>query len=146
MLSTLALVAVLVAALTLGTRAVLRARDDRAAISELARWTLCAVAGGIALGHVLSPQFVLWLLPFPVLVAGRRGVVLTALTAVALVLTLEEFPGRYWAYATGFDGGATALVLVRDLVLVAIAVAAAVPGPPVRAVAGRSRSPSHAPS
>ena len=49
-------------------------------------------------------------------------------------------------YATGFDGGATALVLVRDLVLVAIAVAAAVPSPSVRAVAGRSRSPSHVPS
>ena len=124
----------------------LNARDDRAAISELARWTLCAVAGGVALGHVLSPQFVLWLLPFPVLVAGRRGVLLTALTAVAFVLTLEEFPGRYWEYATGFDGGVTALVLVRDLVLVAIAVAAAVPGPSVRAVAGRSRSPSHVPS
>jgi hypothetical protein len=145
-LSTLALVAVLVTALTLGTRAVLRARDDRAAISELARWTLCAVAGGVALGHVLSPQFVLWLLPFPVLVAGRRGVLLTALTAVAFVLTLEEFPGRYWEYATGFDGGVTALVLVRDLVLVAIAVAAAVPTPSVRGVAGRSRSPSHVPS
>ncbi len=62
------------------------------------------------------------------------------------VLTLEEFPGRYWEYATGFDGGVAALVLVRDLVLVAIAVAAALPAPPVRAVAGRSRSPSHAPS
>ena len=46
-----------------------------AALSELARWTLAAVAAGIAFGHVLSPQFVLWLLPFPLLVAGRRGLV-----------------------------------------------------------------------
>jgi hypothetical protein len=104
------------------------------------------VAAGIAFGHVLSPQFVLWLLPFPLLVAGRRGIVLTALTAVALLLTLEEFPGRYWQYAAGFDGGVAALVLVRDLVLVSIAVAAAVPGPRVRAVAERSRLPSRAPS
>jgi hypothetical protein len=145
-LSTLALVAVLVGAMVLGARAVLRARDDRVAISEVARWTLCAVAAGIAFGHVLSPQFVLWLLPFPLLVAGRRGMLLALLTAVALLLTLEEFPGRYWQYAAGFDGGVTALVLVRDLVLVSIAVAAAVPGPRVRAVAEPSRSPSPAPS
>jgi Glycosyltransferase family 87 len=145
-LSTLALVVAIPAAVVLGVRAVLRARDDRAAISELARFTLCAVAAGIALGHVLSPQFVLWLLPFPLLVGGRRGVVLAALTAVALLLTLEEFPGRYWDYAIGFDGGVVALVLVRDLVLVSIAVAAAAPGRRVRADGERSRSPSPAPS
>jgi Glycosyltransferase family 87 len=145
-LSTLALIAAIVSTLSLGVRAALRARDDRAAISEVARWTLAAVAAGIAFGHVLSPQFVLWLLPFPLLVAGRRGIVLAVLTAVALLLTLEEFPGRYWEYAVGFDGGAAALVLARDLVLVSIAVAAAVPGPRLRAVGARSRSPSHAPS
>ena len=123
-LSTGLSIVTVLAALALGARGALRAPDDRSAISELARWTLAAVAAGIAFGHVLSPQFVLWLLPFPLLVAGRRGYVLAAMTALACLLTLEEFPGRYWQYAAGLDRGVASLVLVRDLVLVAIVIAA----------------------
>jgi hypothetical protein len=137
-LSTALQIVTIVGALVLGVRATLRAQDDRAAISELARWTLAAVAAGVVFGHVLSPQFVLWLLPFPLLVAGRRGYLLAALTALACLLTLEEFPGRYWQYAIGLDGGVAALILVRDLVLVAIVIAAAAP----TASAGTARSPS----
>jgi hypothetical protein len=134
-------------ALVLGVRAVRGARDDRAAISELARFGLCAVAAGIAFGHVLSPQFLLWLVPFPLLVAGRRGYALAALCALAAILTLEEFPGRYWSYAAGLDGGVAALVLARDVVLVAVVLVAAAPSAWIpRAVAGRSRSRSRAPS
>jgi hypothetical protein len=142
-LSTACSIVAIVGALVLGVRATRRAPDDRAAISELARFTLAAVAAGIVFGHVLSPQFVLWLLPFPLLVAGRRGYLLAALTALACVLTLEEFPGRYWQYADGLDGGVAALILVRDLVLVAIAIAAVLP---LRPSGGTSRSPSRAPS
>jgi hypothetical protein len=130
-------------ALVLGVRATLRARDDRAAISEAARFTLCAVAAGIAFGHVLSPQFLLWLVPFPLLVAGRRAWLLAALVALGAFLTLEEFPGRYWQYAAGLDGFVAALVLARDVVLVAIVLAAAAPAPrSLRALAGRCRSRS----
>jgi Glycosyltransferase family 87 len=144
-LSTALSLVTIAAALVLGVRAARRARDEHAAISELARFTLAAVAAGIAFGHVLSPQFVLWLLPFPLLVAGRRGSLLAALTALACLLTLEEFPGRYWQYADGLDGGVAALILVRDLVLVAIVVAAALPlRAPLRPSAGTSRSRSHA--
>jgi hypothetical protein len=135
----LSLVAVL-AAIALGVRAVLQARDDRAAISELARFSLCAVAAGIAFGHVLSPQFVLWLLPFPLLVAGWRGPVLATLVALAAFLTLEEFPGRYWQYGAGLDGFVAGLVLTRDLVLVTIVVVALVGG--IRDAGGTSPSPS----
>lgn len=141
----LSLVTVL-GALALGVHAVRRARNDDDALSELARYTLCAVTAGIAFGHVLSPQFVLWLAPFPLLVAGRRGVGLALLCALAAILTLEEFPGRYWAYGAGLDGGVAALVLGRDLVLVAIVLVAVVPGPAVRAFVGRSRSRSRGPS
>ena len=142
----LAFVSVL-GALALGIRATLRAPDERDAISELARFGMCAVAAGIAFGHVLSPQFMLWLLPFPLLVAGTRGIALAALTALASILTLEEFPGRYWSYAIGLDGRVAALVLARDLVLVGIVlVAAAQPLRSSRAFAGTSRSPSLDPS
>jgi hypothetical protein len=143
-LSSILSVAAVALALALGARATLRARDDAAAISELACGTLAAVAAGIAFGHVLSPQFLLWLLPFPLLVPGRRGYLLAALVAVACALTLEEFPGRYWQYARGLDGGVAGLILVRDLVLVAIVACALLPV--VRPSGGTSRSPSHVPS
>ncbi|MDX6570634.1 MAG: hypothetical protein QOH15_3212 [Gaiellales bacterium] len=144
--STVLSLVTVVAALALGVRATLRARDDRAAISEAARFSLCAVAAGIAFGHVLSPQFMLWLLPFPLLVTGRRAWLLAGLCALAAFLTLEEFPGRYWQYAAGLDGFVAALVLTRDVVLVAIVLAAAAPAPRVlRASAARSRSRSLGP-
>jgi hypothetical protein len=134
------------AALALGVRATLRARDDRAAISEAVRFGLAAVAAGIAFGHVLSPQFILWLLPFPLLVAGRRAFALAFLCALAAFLTLEEFPGRYWQYAAGLDGWVAGLVLLRDVVLVAIVVVAVAPARrSIRARAGTSRSPSPGP-
>jgi hypothetical protein len=141
-LSTVLSLVTVLGALALGARATLRAPDDRAAISELARFGLCAVAAGIAFGHVLSPQFMLWLLPFPLLVAGRRGFALAGLCALAAILTLEEFPGRYWAYAAGQDGGVAALILARNLVLVAIVIVAALPhGSALRAAGEPSRSP-----
>ncbi len=144
--STVLSFATVLGALALGVRATLRAPDDRAAVSELARFGLCAVAAGIAFGHVLSPQFMLWLLPFPLLVSGRRGLALAALCALAAILTLEEFPGRYWAYGAGLDGGVAALILVRDLVLVAIVVVAVLPaGARLRASVAPSRSPSRDP-
>jgi hypothetical protein len=63
---------------------------------------------------------------------------------VACLLTLEEFPGRYWEYAAGLSGWVATLILLRDLVLVAIAVAAALPA--LRASGETSRPPLPVPS
>jgi hypothetical protein len=47
---------------------------------------------------------------------------------VAFALTHAEFPGRYWRYADGrFDGTVTALILGRNLALVALFAALALP-------------------
>jgi hypothetical protein len=108
------------AALWLGIAAVRRAPGDAAAFGEAVRFALAAVVAAIAFGHVLSPQFVLWLLPFPLLVGGRRGAAAAALTVAILVLTHVEFPWRYWDYAIRLEGGATLVVLARDLLLVAL--------------------------
>ena len=62
-----------------------------------------AVAAFIAFGKVLSPQFLIWLVPLVPLVAGRRGLGASALLGVALVLTQLWFPFRYWDYAREFD-------------------------------------------
>ena len=59
------------------------------------------------------------------LVRGRRGIAATALLTVALVLTQVWFPKHYWDYALHFDRAA--VVLVRDLALVALFVVLAWP-------------------
>ena len=87
---------------------------------ELVRASAAAVVAFVALGKVLSPQFLLWLLPFVPLVRGRRGASASVLLASALVLTQAWFPHRYWNYALQFDGSVTALVVGRDVVLLGL--------------------------
>jgi hypothetical protein len=89
---------------------------------ELVRWSAAALVAFVALGKVLSPQFLIWLAPLVPLVAGRRGLHAAALLALALVLTQLWFPYRYWDLALEFDEAASWLVLARDLVLVGLLV------------------------
>ena len=76
-----------------------------------------AVCAFVAFGKVLSPQFLIWLIPLVLLVRDR---VAAALLAAALVLTQLWFPYRYWDLALELDAAASWLVLVRDVVLVAL--------------------------
>ncbi len=91
-----------------------------ATAEALVRWSAAALVAFVALGKVLSPQFLIWLVPLVPLVAGRRGLLASALLAVALVLTQLWFPYRYWDLALEFDGVASGLVVARDLVLLAV--------------------------
>jgi hypothetical protein len=74
----------------------------------------------VAFGKVLSPQFLIWLIPVVPLVAGRRGLIATLLLAAALVVTQLWFPYRYWELVLHFGALESWLVLIRDLVLVAL--------------------------
>jgi glycosyl transferase family 87 len=94
-----------------------RGEPDR---ERLVRASALVVAAFIALGKVLSPQFLIWLIPLVPLVRGRRGVAASALLGLAFVLTQTWFPYRYWLFALHFDRAASWTVLVRDIVLVAI--------------------------
>lgn len=82
------------------------------------RYAAASVCAFIAFGKVLSPQFLLWLVPLVPLVRGRRGVAATTILATALVLTQVWFPQRYWEYVGSFR--LAWVVLARDLVLVAL--------------------------
>jgi hypothetical protein len=76
------------------------------------------VAGFVAFGKVLSPQFLVWLIPLVPLVAGRIGIAASGLLGAALVTTQFWFPFRYWD-VVALEGAAW-LVLVRNLLLVAL--------------------------
>ncbi len=82
------------------------------------RYAAASVCAFIAFGKVLSPQFLLWLVPLVALVRGRRGVAAASCLALALVLTQVWFPLRYWSYVGSFH--LAGVVLVRDLVLVVL--------------------------
>ena len=79
-----------------------------------------------------------WVLPLMALALAWRMPALAVLSALAVVLTLIEFPGLY-RDVVDRDAGALVLVTVRDLALVAVVAVAirslAAPAP------GSARSP-----
>jgi hypothetical protein len=77
-----------------------------------------SVVGFVAFGKVLSPQFLVWLVPLVPLVGGSLGVAASVLLGAALVTTQLWFPFRYWDVVA--LESAVWLVLVRDLLLVAL--------------------------
>jgi hypothetical protein len=80
-----------------------------------------AVAAAIAFDKVLSPQYLIWLVPFVPLVRGGRGVVAGGLLFLALGLTQTWFPRHYWSLALEHRSPWSWYLLARDLVLVALA-------------------------
>ncbi|HEV7641773.1 MAG TPA: hypothetical protein VGO39_12975, partial [Gaiellaceae bacterium] len=100
---------------------------------RLLRFAAAAVCAFIAFGKVLSPQFLLWLIPLVPLVRGRRGLAATGLLTVALVLTQVWFPRRYWDYVYAFHNADA--VLARNLALVALLLVLVWPVPVAKAPA-----------
>ena len=89
-----------------------RGRQTR---ERLVAFAAAAVVAFVAFGKVLSPQYLVWLIPLVPLVRDRTAQVLLF---VALILTQVEFPDRYWQYATDMRPSLVAVVLVRDITLV----------------------------
>ena len=87
---------------------------------RLFRASAAAVCAFVLFGKVLSPQFLIWLVPLVALVRGRRGLAAGSVLVACLVLTQIWFPYRYWRLALDFDAVASWLVLVRDLGLLAL--------------------------
>jgi uncharacterized membrane protein len=108
----LVLVIALIAALAPGGH-----RDDAGRRLVLA--SLAAVTAFAVLGKVLSPQFVIWVLPLGVLAFAWRMHALALAVLAALVLTQIEFPAHYFEVVAR-EPLALALVALRDLVLLAV--------------------------
>jgi Glycosyltransferase family 87 len=80
-----------------------------------------AVAALVAFDRVLSPQYLIWVVPFVPLVRGARGFYASMLLFVALGLTQAWFPRHYWTLADTHGSPYSWYLLARDLALVAIA-------------------------
>ena len=104
--------------------------------ARLVRDCAAVVAAQLALGRVLSPQFVLWLVPLVPLVAGRRGRTAGVLLALALVATQLWFPDLYRDYVNERGAAETAYLLARNALLLGVLVVLVAPR------LNRSRSPS----
>jgi uncharacterized membrane protein len=84
-----------------------------------------AVTAYVAFNRVLSPQYIVWLIPLVPLVAGTPGVVATALLFGACGLTMTWFPGRFWHLV--HVSPVTWFALSRNVLLVLVFTAVAVP-------------------
>jgi len=82
------------------------------------RYSAACLCAFVALGKVLSPQFLIWLVPVVPLVRGRRGIAASLLLAAALITTQVYFPQRYWEYI--FHLHLAWVVLLRNVLLVAV--------------------------
>ncbi len=104
------------------------------------------VAALVAFDKVLSPQYLIWIVPFVALASGRAGIAAAAFLLLALGLTQTWFPWNYWDLATGHKSPWVWYLLARDLSLVALAAALARIQPRMRlrrrksTFAGRSAS------
>jgi hypothetical protein len=93
---------------------------------RLVRFTAASLTAFVVFDKVLSPQFLIWLLPLVPLVRGRRGLAASALLGLALLLTQVWFPIRYFDLVA-FEAFPSWVLLARDLVLVALLVVLTAP-------------------
>lgn len=103
-------------------------------VRRLTLLSLAAVVAFFALGRVLSPQFMVWFVPFAAVAWAWRDRAIALLLAAASLLTLAEFPSRYFDLVRG-DDAVIALVAVRNAVLLVVLALT------VATVAGRRGSP-----
>ena len=92
---------------------------QRSGPRQLVIAALTACAAFALFGKVLSPQFVIWVLPLGALAFAWRMHALAAAVALAAVLTQIEFPAHYFD-VVGREPAAIGLVAARNLVLAAV--------------------------
>jgi Glycosyltransferase family 87 len=136
--ATAAFAALGVAAVVLLTLGAARARRDPRTV-VLA--SLGAVAAFATFGKVLSPQYLVWILPLGALALAWRRWALAGAVGAATLLTFLEFPSRYFELVAGRTLP-LAIVTLRDCLLVGVVALAVREVAPVRRrlAAGLARS------
>jgi predicted membrane-bound dolichyl-phosphate-mannose-protein mannosyltransferase len=99
----------------------------RATERRLVQAGVASVVAYVAFGKVLSPQYLVWLIPLVPLLPGARGMLAAAIAAVAYLLTESYFPKSYFSLVNTGDMGVATTVLARDLSLVSLFAATVLP-------------------
>jgi hypothetical protein len=100
---------------------ILFARRREATAETVVVASAAAVAALAAFDKVLSPQYLIWLVPLVVLVRAGRGLAAGALLFLALGLTQTWFPWHYWSLALDHASPWSWYLLARDVALVGLA-------------------------
>ncbi len=116
----LAIAVIAAIALTLMLR--LRGASDRQAARLFTAACATTLAAALATGKVFSPQFVVWLLPAALLVAGRYGHHAVVGAVGVMLVTQLYFPYRYWELVA-LDHRPIALLVIRNLLVIVVAAA-----------------------
>lgn len=85
---------------------------------DLVMSAAASVLAFVALGKVLSPQYVIWLAPFAALVWARGARAAGALIAAGVALTQVEFPRHYFDLVNG-ETWVVVVIALRNAALVA---------------------------
>ncbi|HEY4348067.1 MAG TPA: hypothetical protein VGM80_10805 [Gaiellaceae bacterium] len=102
---------------------------------RLLRYVAASMCAFVVFGKVLSPQYLIWLVPLVPLVRGRRGCAAAVLLTAAAIETQWWFVRhRYGLYETEFRYAW--LVLLRNLLLVATLAVLALPATRCRTESG----------
>jgi hypothetical protein len=102
--------------------------------------SLGSVAAFATFGKVLSPQYLVWILPLGALALAWRRWALAGVVGAATLLTFLEFPSRYFELVADRPLP-VAIVAVRNCVLVAVVALAVREAVPLRSPAtGLARS------
>jgi uncharacterized membrane protein len=100
----------------------LRGPDER---QRLVTACAAALAAYVAFSRVLSPQYLVWLIPVIPLVAGTAGLVAETLLLAACAVTMTWFPGRF--VHLQHISPVSWFVLLRNVLVVLVFVATAWP-------------------
>ncbi len=118
LLSTVVLV-VLIAAIALGVARALAASPPAADSAVFIAGIAATTTSLLVAGKVLSPQFLVWLLPSVLLITGRFGWAAVGVSVAALLATQAYFPSQYWDLVALQDP-AMGLLLLRDALLIVL--------------------------
>jgi hypothetical protein len=97
--------------------ALLAWRFHRTGGRDLMRYAAATLLAFILFGKVLSPQYLVWLMPFLAVLEDRR--LARWLFLAAALLTTAVFP-VFWSAIAGFDSVAVVLLNVRNLTLLVL--------------------------
>jgi uncharacterized membrane protein len=117
---TIALVVVVVACAAWCARLLARAYPTRDVEILIAGAAATMVALTVT-GKVLSPQYMIWLLPATMLVPGRLGRAALATMVAAMLLTQAFFPLHYW-HLVALDANDIAWLVLRNVTLIGLLV------------------------